>query len=421
MNIFLKSMAIGCTASLYEVAVYRKALEMKGHTVVNKVEDADVVVLNTCGFTADTENDSINTMNRIKNDFPDKKLVVGGCLPKINAKALKTSYQDLTFRPEKIDELLLAIGINDDPISEAEAKSICDETHNLEPADFHQLPFKFKIFYYSKAFYFNVGGKLKLRNHFMDNHFNSATINHTKFLIQTAKGCLGKCTYCSIKKSRGTLVSSPLEQIMQDINKAKEVGARELVLVGEDVGAWGQDIGSDISKLLKTVDDYIVDQRIIIPFFEPMWMIKYYKALKPIFDKGKIISLYIPFQSGSDRVLDKMGRFYSTRELTPLVRELKRNNPDMVTKTHLLHSFPSETWPEFFSSIKEGFVYDFVAAFPYSSRPGTHAAYFPDQIPPVTKALRTFIAGYIFLGWNIYKSISGSIKSKYREIESRLV
>lgn len=405
-------MAIGCTASLYEVAVYRKALEMKGHSVVNTMEEADVVVLNTCGFTADTENDSLNTMNKVKTEFPEKKLVVGGCLTKINAKALKTNYQDLVFRPEKIDELFLAIGIEDDPINETEAQAICDEVHNLEPADFKQLPFKFKIFYYSKAAYFKIGGMLKLRNDFMDNHFNSATINHTKFLIQTAKGCLGKCTYCSIKKSRGTLVSTPLDQILRDVDKAKIAGAKELVLVGEDIGAWGQDIGYDITKLLKTVDDYLgEDQKIIIPFFEPMWMIKYYSALKPIFDKGNIISLYIPFQSGSDRVLEKMGRFYSTKELTPLVKELKKKNPDMVTKTHLLHSFPSETWPEFFSSIKEGLVYDFVAAFPYSPRPGTHAALFPDQVKPFTKKLRTIIAGSLFLAWNIYRSIAGSARS----------
>lgn len=410
-------MAIGCTASLYEIAVYRKALETKGHSVVNTMEEADVVVLNTCGFTADTEKDSLNTIDKVKKNYPDKKLVVGGCLPKINTKALRTNYQDLVFRPEKIDELLIAIGIENDPVTEDEAKIICDETHNLEPADFKQLPFKFKIFYYSKAFYFYVGSKLLLRNIFMDNHFNSATINHTKFLIQTAKGCLGKCTYCSIKKSRGTLVSSPLDQIIRDIDKAKEVGARELVLVGEDVGAWGQDIGLDISKLLKAVNDYISDQNIIIPFFEPMWMIKYFDALKPIFDNGNIISLYIPFQSGSDRVLEKMGRFYSTQELTPLVRELKKNNPDMVTKTHLLHSFPSETWPEFFSSIREGFVYDFVAAFPYSVRPGTPAASFPDQVSPLTKKIRTIIAGNIFLFWNIYRSIAGSISSRFRMLK----
>lgn len=414
MKVYIHSMARGCVSSLLETSSYRNLLLKQGYEVIESVNEADAIVLNSCGFSSEVESEGLAQIDKYKTTYPDKRLIVGGCLTKINQKLLKEHFDGPQFKTEDMLGLLQALDSSKKHELDPTATLSDFEADHLNPFDLDRLSLKYKVFFSVRSLYYAAARNLHYSNSFIDNYFKGAAIGPDSVLIRAARGCLGGCTYCSIKKSRGSLVSTPLESIKKQITRATSMNPRDIVLCGEDLGAWGQDLGTNVSVLFSEVVKMPEVSSVIIPFFEPSWLVKYFDALKPLLSSQKFISIYIPIHSASQAVLDRMGRDYSTQEVLVLIRELKKSNPNLVIKTNILHSFPGEGWMEYFSSLACGLLFDFSVAIKFTPRPGTAAAQFDHPISPSVKTIRQKLGASLFLLNNISKLIWNTLKSSGR-------
>ena len=178
------------------------------------------------------------------------------------------------------------------------------------------------------------------------------------FNVRISKGCNSRCTYCAIKNAVGPLRSKPLGEIMEEFNLAIGEGYKNFRLVADDVGSYGQDIGSNIVDLLNRVYAYQYDFKLIWDDFHPIWLIQYFPDLFNIFSQypQKIGYLGFPVQSGSDRILQLMNRGYKAADVKECLLALNEALPEVDTTSHVLLGFPGETKEDFMQngSLLEG-------------------------------------------------------------------
>jgi len=402
MKIYLKSLASGCTSSLHEVSQYRSTLTKLNYTVTNRIDEADVIILNTCGFSTDAEENSLNEIDLVAKKYPQKKIIAGGCLLKINPTLFKQHHNKSSFHPEKINEILSEL---EDPRGNSNV-DISSDVQHLHHDDLKLLGVKFKLFYFTQKYFYSFIKKTHLSNAYLDHYFKSIAINKDSVIIVAARGCLGHCTYCAIKKSRGTLQSTPWEIIKPQIQKAILNNKTDIILRAEDLGAWGQDIKSNICFLLKNILTHFPQVTITIPFFEPSWIITFKHELIPLLANPQFICFYTPLHSASSKVLNKMGRSYSSTEVIKIIRHIKKINPTLILKTNILHSFPTEDRKDFIESLKLAWSFDFTLPILFTPRPGTLAFNFPTSITPTERKIRHILASLFLWPLNLMKLIT---------------
>ncbi len=163
------------------------------------------------------------------------------------------------------------------------------------------------------------------------------------YFIHGGNGCLGKCTFCAIKHARGRIQSAGLDQIIPQVENAVRRGFKTISFSGTDMGCWGQENGQCLADLLgevvKVKGDFVVDMH----YVEPEWVIKYMDRLEPIFQTGKIRSFGTPVQSGSNRILDLMGRNYKIEEFVDMVNFVVGKTKVKSLNSIVMVGFPSET------------------------------------------------------------------------------
>jgi MiaB/RimO family radical SAM methylthiotransferase len=211
--------------------------------------------------------------------------------------------------------------------------------------------------------------------------------------IIVARGCEGFCTYCAIKQALGPLVSTPLESVIHQARILVKNERQPIVsLIAGDLGAYGQDIGSNICELLEVIFEIDAAFKLVLNDFNPEWLIKYSDRLLPILAryKHKVDHIKLPVQSGSDRVLHRMGRRYAKAELIEHIGALNREVPSLPISTHIMVGFPGESDEEFNQTVSllDAMHFEYVTVFKYSDRPGTPSSAFPDKIPERTKRQR---------------------------------
>lgn len=406
MKVFIQSLSKACQASFLEVAQYRRMLEHLGYSISTDLEDADVVILNTCGYSQERENSSLSMIESIKKSYPNKKVILGGCLTVMNLKNLKNQHPGEYFQADNLDPLLQALRestVSNGLITHETPDIAHFKSHMVDQCDLENLGPTYAGFFAIKKMLRFFKEKLKVHNLYLDHFFQAMALSEDAFYIQAAKGCLGQCTYCSIIKARGVLKSMPLHDILQVVDKARSENKKEIVLSAEDIGAWGQDIGASICDLILKLNSYAPDMSFVIHFCAPQWFEKYEQKLIEALAKSRVVSIYVPFHSGSDEVIKRMGRKYSTRKVVHLLQGLKQKRPDMVLRTNIMHSFPGETWKEYFLSLYYALSFDLSVSLTYTPRPGTAAAKFTGQIPPWQKNTRQIIGKFTLSAWNLVR------------------
>lgn len=341
--------SLGCPKNQVDAERILADLSSAGFEITNKEDEAEVIIVNTCGFIESAKTESIENIIEVsdyKNYGALKVLVVTGCL------AERYKDQILTEIPEV--DLVVGIGANSDIVALINKALEGEKTSKFEDKT-----------------------KLSLTgDRILTTPFYSA-------YLKVAEGCNNRCSYCAIPDIRGNFRSLPIEDCVAEAKKLAKEGVRELIVVAQDTTNYGADIYGKpaLPRLLKelcqidgiywirtlyTYPDKITDDLLELIANEP--------KLVPYLD--------IPIQHASDKILKKMNRKGDRAKLETLIQRIRDKVPNITLRTSLITGFPGET-EEDFTELCE-FVhkvrFDRLGCFAYSAEEDTPAANFPDQI-----------------------------------------
>jgi tRNA A37 methylthiotransferase MiaB len=208
-----------------------------------------------------------------------------------------------------------------------------------------------------------------------------------EYSLKISQGCNFKCTFCSIPKAIGGLVSRPLAEVVREAEQAVAEGYDTVTLIADEAGSFGIDNKErflDLMDQLTGIDGLV---ELNLSDLNAAWLVKYGEKLLRCFERKNILRLEIPIQSGSQEVVDKMRRGYELERVKERLLELKSRCPYLHLHTHLIAGFPSETGKDIEQSID--FVsevgFDTGHVMMYSERPGAPATTMANKLPPQEK------------------------------------
>ncbi len=342
----------GCQLNFHRSEEIEGVLERAGYTLVERPEEADVVILNTCMVRQRAEDKVIGRIGELSRLKRKGTLIgVGGCMAQGRKEELfkLAPAVDFAFGTSDISRL---------PELIERARRGERPAHFPPPTGLEELP---------------------VRRH-----------SPFKAYVTVAEGCSHACSYCIVPYVRGPLRSRPLKAVLTELRDLAARGYREVTLLGQNVDAYGVDLrdGTNFARLLREAAKLPIP-RVRFTSSHPAYMTG--ETIAAIAEGGNICEhVHLAVQSGSDRILRAMRRGYTREGFLGIVERLRREVPGVNVTTDVIVGFPGETEADFeatLSLIREarfGTVY--VAA--YSPRPHTEAAGLPDSVPPEEKARR---------------------------------
>ena len=338
---------LGCKVNQYDTDAMLAVFEHAGFEIAEGLEYADVYVVNSCAVTAEAEKKSRQSIARILKVNPNAKIFVCGCASQNNfSQFAKNNVQYISGSDQKLDF----------------ARKIVTEFKGEEEQFDKIVPDKFDI---STVFEDN-DGIINLR---------------TRHFIKVQDGCNNFCSYCLIPYVRGRSRSRVLASIERELDEVSSV-AKEVVVTGINLSAYGKDIGSSLTDLMKMLSKYDFSVR--------LGSLEVGVITKDFLDATKTLKRFCPhfhlsLQSGDDSVLKAMNRHYTTAEYYDAVRLIREYYSDPAITTDIIVGFPSEREEEFENSMafarKVGF--SDIHVFTYSSRRGTVAGRMPTLDPEI--------------------------------------
>ncbi len=344
---------LGCRLNEAENEAIARSMTDKGHEIVAIADNPDVIVLNTCGVTADAMRKSRNLMRRFAAAGARLLVLMGCAVDLMQAGENSVSDDDLRQGAKRDDDLRIVRIYRDDRPKAADiiARAI-DETWNASVA---QAPTAYKP--------------------------------RIRCFIKIEDGCNNACTYCSVRLARGRERSVAGANIVEEIRRCLALGEREIVLTGVQLGAWKEGdrrLPDLIGDILSKTDV----ERLRLSSIEP-WHLR--PELYELWsDKRLCPHFHTPVQSGSDAVLSMMRRRTHLAEFESKINDLRRKIPNVRVSTDLIVGFPGETdamWRETLDFI-ERIGFDDIHLFRFSARPGTIAATLPNPVAPEVKRER---------------------------------
>tara|TARA_R110002072_G_scaffold1013_3_gene8323 strand:- start:48959 stop:50389 length:1431 start_codon:yes stop_codon:yes gene_type:complete len=352
--------SLGCPKNLVDTEQMLGRLDADGYRMVDSVDGADFVVVNTCGFIDSARDESmaaIDEMLALKRDGKLRNVVVTGCLAERQQDKL------LQARPD-IDALVGVFGRND-------IVSVVDELYS-------GLQEQRTIF------------KPAAVNPLSDAMRSAVTPRHFAYL-KISEGCDRLCTFCAIPKMRGKHFSKPIEQIIDEAKRLGDSGVREVVIVAQDTTYYGMDRYGEprLNQLLKELDKIESIDWIRLMYFYPMYIDN---ALIDTLASAKRIVPYIdmPLQHASDKMLKRMARKTTRALQTDIVQKLRSRIDSLVMRTTMITGFPGETEEDFvelMDFVKES-RFENLGVFIYSIEEDTPAARLPNRVDPEVAARR---------------------------------
>lgn len=352
----------GCQMNEHDSETISGILEQMGYTASEEIENADVILFNTCAIRENAEDKvfgELGHMKRLKNNNPNLILGVCGCMSqeeKVVNKILKSYQQvDLIFG-----------------------------THNI-----HRLPELMRDAMFSKEMVIEVWSK---EGDIVEN-MPKIREGNTKAWVNIMYGCDKFCTYCIVPYTRGKERSRRPEDVIAEVRDLARQGFKEIMLLGQNVNAYGKDF-EDIQYGFGDLLDEI--RKIDIPRirFTTSHPRDFDDHLIEVLAKGGnlVEQIHLPVQSGSSEVLKRMARKYTREHYLELVRKIKAATPNVSLSSDIIVGFPGETDEQFEETISmvEEVRYDFAYTFIYSPREGTPAAVMEDNVPMEVKKARLY-------------------------------
>jgi tRNA-2-methylthio-N6-dimethylallyladenosine synthase len=353
-KIFIKS--YGCQMNVYDSNRIKNLFEPRGYNETSNVEDADIIVLNTCHIrekAAEKVYSDIGriTKQRLKANSGKAKFVVAGCVAQAEGEEIKRRAPQVDFvvGPQSYHNLPLMIENNQEFISD----------DFLQNEKFKNLLFK-------------SDGKI------------------SEF-ISIQEGCDKFCTFCVVPYTRGPEFSRSVEEIKSEIKKYIEGGVQEVILLGQNVNAYhGENRNKqsvDLAYLLNIISEFKEIKRIRYMTSHPNDMSESLIDAH-VTNKKLMPFLHLPIQSGSDSILKKMNRKHTKKKYLNIVEKLKSKRPDIALSSDFIVGFPGETDNDFYETMNLIEAVKFVTAysFMFSPRPGTPAFKLQDIGKSIKKA-----------------------------------
>jgi tRNA-2-methylthio-N6-dimethylallyladenosine synthase len=332
----------------------------EGLEQTDRIEDADVVLLNTCSVREKAQEKVFSELGRVRelrDAKPDLMIGVGGCVASQEGAALlkRAPYVDVVFGPQTLHRLPQML-------------------RQRRRTGMTQVDISFP--------------EIEKFDHLPPPRKDGPTA-----FISIMEGCSKYCSFCVVPYTRGEEVSRGFEDVLTEIADLADQGVREVTLLGQNVNAYrGRTANGDLidfAELLQVVAAVPGIERIRYTTSHPkefsQRLVDLYAELPAL-----VSHLHLPVQSGSDRILAAMKRGYTALEYKSLVRRLKRARPDLCVSTDLIIGFPGETDEDFEATVRlvEEIGFDASFSFVYSARPGTPAASLSDDTPAEVKLER---------------------------------
>ncbi len=279
----------GCTANQGNSLELKSTLEAHGH-LESDLHQADVIVLNTCVVTERTERKMLKRIHELSG----RRLIVAGCLPAAIPELLSGVETVGVLNRENINRVVRALG-------SAECRVKQNALRSCLPVSLCGI-------------------------------------------VNISEGCLGACTYCIVKRARGGLISKSPSEIVDEVRLLLKSGAVEIQLASQDAGAYGYDIGVTLPDLLDRLASIPGRFMIRVGMMKPDSALNILDDLIDSFENDKIYKfLHLPVQSGSDRILDMMGRGYTAEMFFEIVERFRSKIPEISLTTDVIVGFPGET------------------------------------------------------------------------------
>jgi tRNA A37 methylthiotransferase MiaB len=386
--------ADGCPRGVMDAALVVEYFRENGWTVTTSFSDASMVLISTCGGVDFAEDRCMKLVEIASRKMrKSARLVLFGCLPGISGDRLRDAFGAELVTPSALGRLDGIIGARV-PLAEIKSPNV------MEPyiEQFDSCYSWFERNYVNLRLLGRYPFKLKAR--FMP-HVKALSCSYSSIAdIKVTYGCMGKCTYCAIRFGEGPLSSKPLLTVLDEFRAGLAEGRRTFRLIGGDVGAYGQDAGSDITVLLDAMLEHPGDYKIVWDDFNPEWLIRHYTGLRRIFAENadRIGYAGFPVQTGNQRILGLMNRDYTVKDAKWHIAGLKKAAPGLKITTHAIIGFPSETEEEFEDTLSMLGELSFtqVAAFKYCDRPNTEASGMPGKLPEKVKDKRLWRMSRMF-------------------------
>jgi len=346
------AVSLGCPKNLVDTEIMLGRLVQAGWEVTGEPAAAELLLVNTCGFIEPACKEAVDTildLARLKEDRPEVRLVVAGCL-------VQRYGPELT---KDLPEVDLFIGVNDFPaLPDLLSRPPVAGAARL----FHQAP---------PYAYSGVEARYP------------ATPAHLAYL-KIAEGCSHRCTFCVIPQMRGPLRSRPLNTLMQEARGLAAAGVKELICVAQDTTAYGreQDGHPRIAALLRELAAMDGFRWIRLLYGHPARITT--ELLTTMAANPRILPyLDIPIQHGHDEVLRRMGRGYTRQDILETVRRIREILPGATLRTTVMAGFPGETEAHFqaLADLIAEVRFDHLGVFLYSPEAGTPAAAWGPKVP----------------------------------------
>ena len=369
-----------CERRLLDAQRIATYLSKNNYELVDHPKKADIIVVITCAFVNERTQIGLQTIKKLLRN--NAWLIVGGCLPAIDEKELKRLFDGETFSTKeitKIDNIFGDCKVSFDDVEDANTlweNSIYGE--GLEKVEnlLGRSNFLNKLYYVTEQ---------KIRERMMPQQmlYYLSEFKNKFIMLESHGGCLGNCSYCAIKKAIGTLHSKPLEICVEEFKKGLNLGYKHFVILADDTGGYGRDIGESLPHLLDEITRIKGNYSIELRDVHPVWIAKYVDELERILKRRKISMIFSGTQSGNERVLKLMNRYSDVDVVEQTFLRLKNASPEMVWGTECIVGFPTENRNEFIDSLK--FIstvnFDFGFLHPFSCKHGTEAEGIEPKIP----------------------------------------
>jgi tRNA A37 methylthiotransferase MiaB len=392
-KILIDSGLWSCEANLVSCSrIYRYLIE-NGHELTYDASQADFILINSCGVVKGVIDHCLNlfrTYSSLKKK--DATIIMFGCLVKINRDML-TSLDLIPIGPDesnKLDEIFFTTRAFEtfSPCCSDETKTLL--FHNQKPySGIEHAPFLF-----SKPFLF-------FSKNMRDNYrkYIKNTTQSDRIYVEIGRGCVGDCNYCSIKKAKGNVHSREIDDIISDI-KAFNHSSKNIFLVADDCGCYGMDSGKNFIDLMYEINKVNPDRHIDLNNLNPQWITRQEKEYITLFQKIPIDLVKIPIQSGSDKIIKKMNRHYSIKDVLKTIDVIKTKAPGTFIYTHFIIGYPGENTIDFIKTLGALRHFDYALPFQYSKNKGTVSETLPQQKSKMITSLRYFLF-FLFLNFVI--------------------
>ncbi len=354
--------------------------EQNDFILTNKINRADLLIYYACGHLLHNEVESIKEIKRmlsLKN--VSSKLIIWGCLPKINPMALKDIYNGPLIGPEESWDFFRSyFHLSKKKIFDINANVLNNRQKHAQTIDEPE---------YARA---KILSLYALADRLIN--IDSETAEKRMWYIKIVSGCKNSCTYCSDLLAYKSCRSQPIDRIIKQFDLGLKKGYRNFFFTGRDLGSYGCDLDSTLPDILDVIIERYsqIDYKLYLNHISPSSLVNMYSKLDLLLSSGKIHLIGSHIQSGSESILKLMAKKLSLDEWIKIIKNIQKKYPKINLSTSIMVGFPSETDQDFKKSVNllNNILFDEVKVYKYEERPNLPSLRIKGRIPEKTKNKR---------------------------------